>query len=53
MGRFEAGRMGIYPGCSARFRIDLSGLPAGRYKAIVVADCGDENVFGAQYDLEF
>jgi len=53
VGRFEAGRMGIYPGCSARFRIDLSGLPAGRYKAIVVADCGDENVFGAQYDLEF
>jgi len=54
MGRFDAGRLRLYPGCSARFRIDLSELsqlPAGNYTALIVADNGDEHVFGAQYKL--
>lgn len=52
LGRFEGGRWGIYPGCSVRCRIDLSQVPAGKYRALVVADNGDEYVFGAQYELE-
>jgi len=52
MGRFEGGRFRIYQGCSARYLIDLSEVPAGRYKALIVADNGDEHVFGAQYELE-
>jgi len=52
IGRFEGGRLRTYPGCSARFRIDLSEVPAGKYKALVVADCGGDEVFGAQYDME-
>lgn len=52
VGRFEAGRAKVYPGCSARFVIDLSKVPPGTYKAIVVADNGDEDVFGAQYTLD-
>lgn len=52
VGRFDAGRGRIYPGTSARYRIDLSEVPAGQYRALVVADNGDEYVFGAQYDLE-
>jgi len=52
VGRFEGGRLRTYPGCSVRFRIDLHEVPAGQYKALVVADCGGDDVFGAQYDLE-
>lgn len=52
MGRFDGGRLRIYPGCSVRYRIDLSNVPAGKYKAVIVADNGDEYIFGAQYDLK-
>jgi hypothetical protein len=52
LGKFEARRIRIYPGCSARFAMDLSSLPAGQYNALVVADNGDEHVFGAQYKLD-
>lgn len=52
IGRFDGGRLRIYPGCSVRYRIDLSNVPEGKYKAIIVADNGDEYIFGAQYDLK-
>ena len=52
VGRFEGGRRGMYPGCSTRFQMDLSQVTPGNYKALVVADNGDEYVFGARYDLE-
>jgi len=52
VGRFEARRQRLYPGCSGRFRIDLSRVPAGTYSAVVVADNGDEYVFGARYALD-
>lgn len=52
IGRFEAGRRGIYPGCSVRYRIALSEVPSGEYKALVIFDNNDEYVWGAQYDLE-
>jgi len=51
VGRFSGGKYRIYQGCSVRYRIDLTNVPAGRYKALVVADNGDDNVFGAQYEL--
>ena len=52
IGRFESSKLRIYPGCSVRHKVDLTDVPKGKYKALVVADSGDENVFGAQYDLE-
>ncbi len=52
IGRFGNRQMRIYPGCSARHKIDLSDVPKGKYKALVVVDNGDQYVFGAQYDLE-
>lgn len=52
LGRFEGGRFRIYPGCSVRYQIDLSEVPAGKYRALIVADNGDEYVFGAQYELD-
>jgi hypothetical protein len=53
IGRFEAGRLRIYPETSVRFRVDLSQVPKGHYKALVVADCGGNAVFGATYTLRF
>jgi hypothetical protein len=52
LGRFEAGRMRLLPGCSARFRIDLTQVPAGKYTALIVADNGDDSVFGAKCLLD-
>jgi hypothetical protein len=51
IGRFYAGRRGMYPGSSARLRIPLEGVPPGTYRAVIVADNGDDHVFGARYNL--
>lgn len=52
IGRFEGNRLRIYPGTSVRFRIDLSQLPQGIYKALVVADSGGDDIFGINYNLQ-
>ncbi len=51
-GQIDGSVSRIYPGCSTRFEMDMTKLPAGSYKAVVVADNGDENVFGANYTLD-
>ena len=51
IGRFQSDRMRIFPECSVRYRIALTEVPKGLYKALVILDHGDENVFGADYDL--
>ena len=53
IGKFEGGKLGVYPATSVRFRIDLSQVPKGKYKALVVADCGGDDLFGATYTLKF
>jgi hypothetical protein len=53
IGRFEGDKQRTFPGTSARYRIDLSQVPEGRYEALVVADCGGEDLFGATLTLEF
>lgn len=40
-----------YPGTSIRQRFDLGPLVAGRYTALVVADGGGDELFGAQFTL--
>ncbi len=52
VGRFEGGILGIYPGTSVRFGIDLGKNLSGTYKTLVVADCGGNELFGANYTLE-
>ena len=52
VGRFESSKLGIYPGCSVTHRILLSGVPTGKYEALVVFDNGDQYVWGAQYALD-
>jgi hypothetical protein len=49
--RVDSGKKRIYPGTSVRYCIDLSGIPLGNYKTVIVADNGDDHIFGAQYDL--
>jgi hypothetical protein len=52
IGNFESSKMRIYPGTSVRHRIDLSDVPKGRYKALIIADAGGDYIFGASYTLE-
>ena len=53
VGKFEGGKSRIFPGTSVRFKVDLSQVPEGKYKALVVADCGGDDLFGATYTLKF
>lgn len=51
LGKFEGTAARLYPSCSARCRVPLKGVKAGRYKALVVLHGGDRGVFGARYDI--
>ena len=51
-GTFTSKRGLLYPGASLRQRFYLGRLPAGTYQALVVADAGGDEVFGAQYRLK-
>ncbi len=52
LGRFAGERKRIYPACSVRYRIGIPGLSVGRYTALMVADNGDDHVYGAQLLLD-
>ncbi len=52
-GTFTGNKRGIYPETSKRFTVDLSDVPQGKYKALIIADCGGDYVFGADYTLNF
>jgi hypothetical protein len=52
LGRYPGDQKRIYPDCSARHRINLTQVPTGKYLALIVADNGDDCVFGAKYNLE-
>ncbi len=53
IGKFDGGGKHTYPGTSVRYKVDLTGVPQGAYKALVVADCGGDDIFGANYDFKF
>lgn len=52
VGRFEGGKKRIFPGTSVRYSIDLSGAPKGSYKALIVADCENNDIFGVNVKLD-
>jgi hypothetical protein len=52
-GKIPGARFRMYPGTSVRQTIQLKDVPAGTYKALVVVDAGGQDVFGAQYTLQF
>lgn len=51
-GTFTSRRGLLYPGTSLRQVFELGALPAGSYQALVTADTGGDEVFGAQYRLK-
>ena len=51
LGQLEGGRLRIYPGTSVRFNVDMSEIPSGSYKTLIIIDCGDNDVFGANWNL--
>jgi hypothetical protein len=51
-GKFEGKQRRIFPTTSIRQKIDVSSVEEGTYKALVVADCGDEDIFGIQYTIK-
>jgi hypothetical protein len=51
IGNYAGQSIRTYPGTSIKQRIDLTEVPVGTYKALVVADCGDEDLFGIQYTI--
>lgn len=53
VGKFPGVKYRIYPGTSVRQLIDVSGVPQGSYKALVVVDAGGDDVYGGQYTLKF
>ena len=52
-GRISGGKFRMYPGTSVRHLISLDEIPPGTYKALIVVDAGGQDVFGAQYTLQF
>ena len=51
VGRFESGRKRVFPGCSVRHHLDLTGVANGYYTALMIVDNGDDRVFGANYEV--
>lgn len=52
LGRFSGEQYRLFPMTSKRFHIDITNVPPGTYKALVVADCGDDDLFGVSYTLK-
>jgi hypothetical protein len=53
LGRFPGLRYRIYPGTSVRQLIEFDSLSKGNHRALVVIDDGGNDVFAAEYTLEF
>ncbi len=51
-GIIKAERRKIFPGTSTRATIDLEGIKPGTYNGVLIADCGDDRMFGTNLSLE-
>jgi hypothetical protein len=51
VGKFDGGGHRLFPGTTARFTVELVGIQSSTYKAVIVADCGGDDVFGANVNL--
>ena len=50
--KLEAGTKKLYPGTSQVFNLPLSDLLSGQYQTLILADCGNEDLYGANVELE-
>jgi len=51
IGNFKGPKLRIFPTCSVKYSVDLGNLSKGDYKAVLILDHNEGEVFGAQYDL--
>jgi hypothetical protein len=51
VGKFGGAQKRIYPATSVRYQTDLSEVPIGRYRMLIVADGGGNDLFGSQIEL--
>jgi hypothetical protein len=51
VGKYDGGERRLFPGTSARFPAALTGVQDANYQALVVLDCGGDNVFGANVSI--
>ncbi|MBN1525438.1 MAG: hypothetical protein JW904_13195 [Spirochaetales bacterium] len=51
VGKYEAAPLRLYPETSGRFAIPLSDVPNNTYKALIIVDCGGEDIYGANLNL--
>lgn len=49
--RYECGKVRIFPTCSVSYQIPLD-VSNGKYKALILFDIGNNDIFGAEYDME-
>lgn len=52
VGTIAAERKRIYPGTSVRILLPLDGVQPGSYSGVIIADCDEEHVFGANVNLK-
>ena len=52
LGKYQGVQLRTYPGTSIRQKFELDEMPKGTYKALVVADCGGDDLFGMNCKLE-
>ena len=52
LGPFTDRIMRTYPNTSVRYRLDLSEVGPGSYKAVMIADCGEDDLFGVNFTLQ-
>ncbi|HZZ18955.1 MAG TPA: hypothetical protein VFE25_06275 [Opitutaceae bacterium] len=48
LGRFGGEAVRLYPDCSTRYRVELPGLPKGAYNALMLVDCGHDQMVGTR-----
>ena len=42
----------VYPGYCKLFELSINEVPEGTYNGILVADCGDENIYGINLEID-
>ncbi len=51
VGKFTGNKKRLFPLTSVQFAADLPGVANGTYKALIVVDCGGDDVFGVNVNL--
>ncbi|TAK31889.1 MAG: hypothetical protein EPO28_18050 [Saprospiraceae bacterium] len=51
-GVFKSDKRRIYPGTSISFNLDVGEVKPGSYKALLLANCSDEDIFGVNITID-